>query len=441
MRQDALEIRIHDRPALTLSVETERAGHIEAHEDWPRVSVAWQAPPSRLYIELWLDACLPENGSREPFAARAASQLLSLGIEGPLGEPSTLTWASPDAEYPGAVSFHSVCDTARGADYSALSEGEMGERLHEAWRIANNAHKGPPRQRVERRTSLSGMRGKFGVTLRNGRWCIAHGRALTDWIAKREDSERLRGEAGIESISQEAMALLGVPSAATRARVFAGEQCVLSARADRTRDAAGTIGAIHQEDFAQASAWPGSEKYDAGTPGEPRWPAAYALLRDHGIDGEGECTKLTRMLAVAWMLGHCDLHRRNLGFTHLDTDSRRRIRLAPMYDVSSAIDTRLDQRLAIGIARQQALAKIGIRQWLAHARECEIDPGATLDTVREVARGAAPAIAAAREAVRERDENRYQGAVDRRAEAMIRYAQTRSRLIEEESEYRLDSAS
>ena len=433
MRIDELEIRIHDRPALTLSVQSARAGHIEAHESWPNLSIAWETPPSRLYTELWLDACLPENGNREPYAARAASQLLQLRIEGPLNEPSTMTWANPDAEYPGAVTFASGCHTTRAPGYEALTETEISERLYETWRVANNAHKGAPADYPERRTSLSGMRGKFGMALREGRWCTAHGHALTNWIAKREDSDRLRGEAGIESLSQEAMALVGVPAATTRSRVFGDQQCVLSERADRTVDTRGRIVSLHQEDFAQTTAWPPGQKYDSGTRDEPRWKAAYALLREHGADPETETAKLTRMLAAAWMLGHCDLHRRNLGFSHLDTEDGRRIRLAPMYDVSSAIDTYLDQRLAIGIARQEALSKIGPRQWLEHAHDCHLDPEATLQIVREVARDTAPAIAAARETVRGRDENRYQAAVDRRADAMIRYAHTRARIFNEQT--------
>lgn len=190
--------------------------------------------------------------------------------------------------------------------------------------------------------------------------------------------------------------------------------------------------AIHQEDFAQATAWPGGQKYDAGTKNEPRWDAAYALLRAHGTDPEVETAKLTRMLAAMWMLGHCDLHRRNLGFTHVHTDTGPRIRLAPMYDVSSAIGTYLDQRLAIGIARQQNLAGIGTRQWFAHAGQCDLDPDHTLEIVRETVRDAPDAIAAARGTVRDRDENRYQHSVNRRAEELIDYARTRRRVFQEE---------
>ena len=437
MSPGELRILIDRQPALTLRVQSTRAGEVELEEHWKAVSVAWDEPPDRLRLNLWLDACLPENGSREPYGAHAAIKLLEHKLGVGMWEPAALIWANPDAEYPGAVSFESVCTTAQAPEYRALGDAEIGERLHEAWAIANNARKGRPVEYPERRTSLSGMRGKIGLVWHNGRWHAARGTALSDWIAKREDSARLRGEAGIESLCQKAMGLLGVPAARTLSRVFGDQQCVLSRRADRANDPVTGITAIHQEDFAQATAWPGGQKYDAGTKDEPRWEAAYALLRAHGTSPEVETAKLTRMLVATWMLGHCDLHRRNLGFTHVSTDSARRIRLAPMYDVSSAVGTYLSGELAIGVVREKNLTGIGPRQWLAHARLCGLDPDHTLEIVRETVRNAPEAVAAARETVRGHDENRYQGSVDRRAEELVHYARKRRRVFEEQEARRL----
>ena len=431
MDEGELRIQIEGQPALTLRVESSRAEQITLDAHWNAVSIAWDQPPDRLYLELGLDACLPENGSREPYGARAGIELLERKLAGAPGAGSTLVWANPDAEYPGAVTFDSVCATAPTPGYRAVTDAEIGERLYEAWRIGNNAHKGEPIAYPERRTSLSGMRGKIGLATHDGQWHVAAGSALSNWIAKREDSPRLRGEAGIESLCQETMDLMGVPAAQTLSRVLGDQQCVLSKRADRSTDPATGITAIHQEDFAQATAWPGGQKYDGGTKNEPRWDAAYTLLRAHGTDPDVETAKLTRMLATTWMLGHCDLHRRNLGFTHVRTDSGRGIRLAPMYDVSSAIGTNVSRRLAIGIARQRNLAGIGPRQWLAHARECGLDPTDTLEIVQKTVRDTPEAIAAARETVGKRDENRYQHVVDRRAEELIDYARTRARVFEE----------
>ena len=442
LRPDELQVLVHGQHALTLSVETTGADKVDHGHAWPMLSVAWSTEPDAFDIGLWIDDCLPENGSREPFNARAGSAMIERGVRGTAGAAPLIAWANPDVEYPGAVTFESVCAEPEQPSYVPLSDTEIGERLYEAWRVANAAHKGHPASYPERRTSLSGMRGKIGLAQIDGQWHAPHGTALSTWIAKHEDSRRLRGEAGIESLCQETMRLLGVPSANTRARVFADQQCVLSERCDRRTDPrTGQVIAIHQEDFAQATSWPGGMKYDGGSKQEPRWPAAYALLREHALFAQLESEKLTRMLAVTWMLGHGDLHRRNLGFTHFHNDGRRHIRLAPMYDVSSAVGTHLDQTLAIGIARQQQLSEIGVRQWLAHAEQCGLDPNRTLQIALRTASEAPDAVATARNTVRTRDENRHQSAVDRRAEKMIQYAERRRRVFTEEQTRRSGRAS
>ncbi len=439
MQPDELRVRVHEEDALTLSVDAARTSDVDYGPAWSLLSVAWGSKPDIFEAALWIDDCLPENGNRDPYGARAGAAMIEHGVRGTAGAAPLLAWGNPGAEYPGAVTFESVCSESDAPSYTRLTDAEIGDRLYEAWRIANRAHKGRPADYPERRTSLSGMRGKIGLALRDGQWHAARGSALSTWIAKREDDAGLRGEAGIESLSQEAMRLLGVPSAATRSRVFGDQQCVMSERADRCVDPkSGQVKAIHQEDFAQATAWPGGQKYEGGTKQEPRWPTAYGLLRAHAAPGEweGESDRLTRMLAAAWMLGHTDLHRRNLGFRHWYSAGARHIRLAPMYDVSSGVGTRLDQTLAIGIARQRRLSEIGIRQWLTHARECGLDPDRTLAIVRDTAQRTPDAITTARATVRERDENRYQGAVDRRAEALLQYARKRERGFTEEQAQR-----
>ena len=111
-------------------------------------------------------------------------------------------------------------------------------------------------------------------------------------------------------------------------------------------------------------------------------------------------------------------------------------RARPGANAGAAGGTDLERQLAIGIARQQNLADIGTRQWLAHARECGLEPDRTLEIVRHTVRDAPEAIAAARETVRGRDENREQHAVDRRAEELVGYARTRRRVFEEEESRR-----
>ena len=426
-----LHMLLHDTLAGTFRIgpgQLERLDNIHWTAAGARVSTAWDETPDPVKFRHWLDACLPENGTREPFEARALALKLERALPGVIDGPVDTLWGNTDAEYPGAVRF--VRDDepeAQGAraSYGRLSETTIGRRLHEAWEIANRSAKGPGRTYLQRRSSLSGARGKLGLTLGDdGRWLGAEGTALNTWIAKREDNPKHEGEAGVESICQRTLALLGIPAARTLARVFAGEQAVLSERSDRYVEAAsGTVRPRHQEEFCQACGWPGLLKYDEFGDSGPQWEDAYAILARHAADPESEHAKLTRILAACWALGHNDLHRRNLGFTHNAPDEPFGVRLAPMYDTSSAVGLRVQGSLemAVGIARQRAFHRIGPAQWIEHARAAGQDREAVLEIVSRTLADLPEALAAAREDARGEDENRKQQAVDRRVEAMLAY--------------------
>ena len=119
-----------------------------------RVSAAWDETPKLETLTHWLEACLPENGSRVPFEERARALKLDRGVPPLITAPIDILWGNTDAEYPGAVRFQRD-DQGHGTEdaneYVRLSDKEIGERLHEAWRIARQAGKGPERNFGERR--------------------------------------------------------------------------------------------------------------------------------------------------------------------------------------------------------------------------------------------------------------------------------------------------
>ena len=102
-----LRILIDRRHALTIRVKSAQGNEIELAQGWKAISVGWNKPPEPFDIELWIDACLPENGNREPYTTRAATMMVEHGVRGTIGFAAT-AWANPDAEYPGAVTFESV---------------------------------------------------------------------------------------------------------------------------------------------------------------------------------------------------------------------------------------------------------------------------------------------------------------------------------------------
>lgn len=430
-----LHMFLHDVLAATFHAgpnQLQTRAQVRWTETMQRVSAAWDETPDLVKLRHWLDACLPENGSLEPFQERAAALQLERGGPGIIHGPVDTLWGNTDAEYPGAVRFARDDEPApkkNGGSYARMSEATIGRRLHEAWEIASRSAKGSERKYRQRRSSLSGARGKLGLTLGDdGSWLGAEGTALNTWIAKREDNPKLVGEAGVESICQRTLALLGIPAARTLARVFAGEQAVLSERSDRyVETASGTVRPRHQEEFCQACGWPGLLKYDEFGDSGPHWEDAYAIVARHAADPESEHAKLTRILAACWALGHNDLHRRNLGFTHNAPDEPFGVRVAPMYDTSSAIGRRVKgtREMAVGIARQRAFHRIGPAQWLEHARAAGQDREEVLEIVSRTLAELPEALAAAREDAREEDENRIPQAVDRRTEAMLAYVAKR----------------
>ena len=365
---------------------------------------------------------------------RARALKLDRGEPPLITAPIDILWGNTDAEYPGAVRFErddAGDGTEDAKEYVRLSDKEIGERLHEAWRIARQAGKGPERDYGERRSSLSGMRGKIGLARAgDGGWHAARGSALNTWIAKREDDPKLPGEAGVESLCQRTLARLGIPAATTLSRVFSGEQAVLSERSDRYLDPeSGTARPRHQEEFCQACGWPSALKYDWGRKEEPRWEAAYAILGRYGPNPGSAQAMLTRILAACWALGHTDLHRRNLGFLHAPPDEPFGVDIAPMYDVSSGIgvEQTVQFRMAIGIARQAAFDGIGPVQWLEHAGTTRQNPATVLAIVSHTLEDLPDALADARRIARQEDENRDQRAVDLRAERLLAYIEKRRR--------------
>lgn len=402
------------------------------------VSAAWDQVPGLEALTHWLEACLPENGVRLAYEERTRALKLDRGEPPLLSGPVDILWGNTDAEYPGAIRFRrdEETESAEAAyGYVRLSDKDIGARLHEAWRLANRAGKGPEYTFPERRSSLSGVRGKIGLTRADdGSWLAAQGSALNTWIAKREDDPRLVGEAGIESICQRTLTHIGIAAAPTLSRVFAGEQCVLSERSDRYSDGKNNrVQPRHQEEFCQACGWPSALKYDLSLETEPRWERAYEILGRHSRDPLSAQGRLSRILAASWALGHTDLHRRNLGFAHALPDRDFGVEVAPMYDVSSGIgiEKTIKFRMAIGIARQSSFQEIGPGQWLEHAKSTKQDGESVLAIVTQTLTDLPDALAAARDRAREEDENRDQQAVDRRVEAMLTYVEKRRRMWQE----------
>ena len=458
-----LSIYVHRRLGLTFDV-TEDGPRLP--EDTARHGPAFDrltADPDMLRhavrLRHWLAALLPENDTVTAYWLQARETCERLGAYNAPDSDSAVLWGNADAEYAGAIEVLRTgpdappeLDAPATGAVEPLTDAEIGRRLGLVAQVAeepqvhvllvrgrfkpidpvpDDVYHGLFRELMAltgRPAALSGRRGKVGATpLPGGRWGTATGTGLNTWIVKHEHRDDLPGEAGVEAICQRALALVGVPAATTRARVFGGQQAVLSERSDRVRGPDGRVDARHQEEFLQACGYNPKEKYWKGLPYEPGWPEAYRLLQRHGTRPEQCQDRLTRALAACWLLGNGDLHRRNLGFLHAPAAASAGITLAPLYDASSAIGTRCDSSPDVPIGGSRLRDRITPRHWLLHSQDCGIDGDGTLAIVDELFRTLPDALAAARDRAREEDENLFPLAVAERIDATIEHVQARER--------------
>ena len=435
-------IYVHRHLGLTLDLTEE---HLHLPPDAIRAGPAFEsltAHPDNLRdpvrLRHWLEAFLPENNSVVPWRLHARRAWEDHGAGADRATAASVLWGNTDAEYTGAIDFRQSdsrppdqLPERAPATLEPLSEHAIGERLELAARIAEAAPRTRPSELLAlsgRRSSLSGMRGKLGLSRDpGGNWAIAHGDTLNTWIVKHEHRPHLPGEAGVESICQRTLGLVGIPAASTEARIFDGHQAVVSERTDRQPEPGGHVDARHQEEWIQAACHTPDHKYDGGLGPGPQWPDAYRLLQERAAKPEAETTMLTRVLAAAWMLGNGDQHRRNLGFLHGPADTVPAVSLAPLYDASSAAGTRYDKGLAVGMEGVTGTHRITPVRWILHSRACGIPADRTLAVIEDLFRTLPDALATAREQARTIDENVSQAHVDRRVDAAIRYVQARER--------------
>ena len=405
------------------------------------------AKPDRLrdpmQLNHWLTAFLPENGAATPYRVLAAERLAPHRRD---REPQTaplILWGNTDVEYTGAIDFRQtdakaapVLPPRQAEPGIPITHAEIGRRLVLATNIATEGSRIRPDQvnrLTGRRSSLSGTRGKLSL-IRDSEdnWRLPGPDQLGTWIVKHEHRSVAPGEAGVEAACQRALAAIGIPAAVTEARVFDGQQAVLSKRTDRWTDARGIVQGRHQEEWVQAECYPPDFKYDTGKGSGPQWPDAYRLLQDRGTETNRDTAQLTRLLAAAWLIGSGDLHRRNVGFLHTPGDRPAGIAFAPAYDMSSAIGTRFHPGFAVGFEGFIDAADITPVRWRRHAERCGIDAGITLAAVDNVIERLPDALADAARSAPEYDERVEPEVTAKRLQETLDYAAGRTRQYQDQ---------
>lgn len=186
------------------------------------------------------------------------------------------------------------------------------------------------------RISLAGAQEKTALLWHNNAWHRPLGTTPTTHIFKLPLG--LVGSMGIDlhdSVENEwlcgqLLTALGLPVAHSEMARFGSHRVLVVERFDRLHQASGWIARRPQEDFCQALAVPGQQKYEAdGGPGI----ADIMRILATGAAPVADRQMFLRALIVFWLLAATDGHAKNFSLFHERGGTHR---LAPFYDVLSA---------------------------------------------------------------------------------------------------------
>jgi serine/threonine-protein kinase HipA len=259
-----------------------------------------------------------------------------------------------------------------------LTKAEVADRLRDlrsdvsAWRRADDSGQ----------FSLAGAQPKTALLFDGRRWGLPSGSIPTTHILK-PGVEGLEGHAANEHFCLVLAGELGLAAVRSEAQRFDDQIAIVVERYDRIRDGE-TFVRVHQEDVCQALALHPSRKYESD--GGPGATAIVELLRANSRSPRDDVAAFVDSLAYAWLLAGTDAHAKNYS---LLIGAEGRVRLAPLYDVASALPyEELRSRklkLAMKIGGKYRVAEIGPYQFRKLATALALDADETLSRVREMA--------------------------------------------------------
>lgn len=263
-----------------------------------------------------------------------------------------------------------------------LTVADVAERL----RILRTDHAAWRRPGDEGQFSLAGARPKTALILDDGRWGLPSGRTPTTHILKPPTGE-YDGFVENEHFCLELAAALGLPAARSRIMRFEEQVAIVVERYDRVRTDTGWV-RVHQEDLCQALGVPPTRKYE--NEGGPGVDSVVRLLRDNSGAPEEDVSTFVSALALNWLIAGTDGHAKNYSIL---IGSRGSVRLAPLYDVASALPypASLDPykiKLAMKLGGEYFVRKIGRHQWENLAVQLQMDRYDLLNRVMGMAESA-----------------------------------------------------
>lgn len=285
----------------------------------------------------WLWGLLPDSDNvLERWARRFNASLAS---------PFGLLAAPPGADCAGAVRFVTDDDVAleralaQESTVRWLSEEEVGQRIDElsadssAWLGSDFAG----------RFSLAGAQAKTALLWDGERWGLPEGAAATTHILK-PAVVGLDDHDVNEHLCLTAARIAGLPAARTELCTFDGRTVVVVRRYDRIH-VEDQWHRVHQEDLCQALGVHPARKYQADGGPTPRQIVTLLRAAMPSRVAEAAVGQFADALVWNWIIGGTDAHAKN--YSVLLSGSQ--VRLAPIYDVASALPFSNERKLRLAM--------------------------------------------------------------------------------------------
>lgn len=240
------------------------------------------------------------------------------------------------------------------------------------------------------RFSLAGRQRKTALLFDGERWGVPSGRIPTTHILKPAIAGYADQELN-EHLCLAAARTCGLPAAESRVRTFGRESVVVVVRYDRQPFGEELL-RVHQEDLCQALGVHPDRKYQSdGGPG-PREVARLLRAVMSAELAERSVWRFADALIWNWVIGGTDAHAKN----HSLLLHGSQVRLAPLYDMTSALPYGNPQRMRLAMKVDDGYALVHHRNpWPVAARNLGLDPDAVTARAIELCERAPGAFAAA----------------------------------------------
>jgi serine/threonine-protein kinase HipA len=331
-------------------------------------------------VQSWLWGLLPEN--------RAVVDRWTRQFHASSATPFSLLATQVGHDCAGAVQFARPDETAallrRPGRVTWLDEAGVSRRLRDLKEDAT-AWLG---RTFTGQFSLAGAQSKTALLYEGGRWGEPSGARPTTHILKPAvtgfDDHDLN-----EHLCMEAARRVGLNAALTRIVRFGSESAVVVERYDRIR-VRGRLRRVHQEDGCQALGFTPARKYEtAGGPGAVEFIGLFRRTMPPRA-AEDAIRRFTDALIWNWLIVGTDAHAKNYALLLAGAD----VRMAPLYDVASALPYRMPiRRLTLAMRVGNNFRVVSYENpWPLFARRVDIDAADVLDRVFELASAAPDAF-------------------------------------------------